>query len=68
MYQKVFLFSFFLCSFLSFGQELDLFNNLRSESQTDESLLPDRMVFTQRFLWGEKGLTRKGIKTQKDNA
>ena len=59
MYQKVFLFSFFLSSFLSFGQELDLFNNLRSESQTDESLLPDRMVFTQRFLWGEKGLMRK---------
>lgn len=59
MYQKVFLCTFFLCSFLSFGQELDLFDNLRSESQTDESLLPDRMLFTQRFLWGEKGLMRK---------
>ena len=59
MYQKIFLFTFSLCSFLSFGQEVDLFNNLRNESQRDESLLPDRMVFTQRFLWGEKGLMRK---------
>ncbi len=59
MYQKVFLLTFFLISYISFGQEVDLFNSLRIESQRDESLLPDRMIFTQRLLWGQKGLMRK---------
>jgi hypothetical protein len=35
---------------------LDLTN---SESATQQSLLPDKMLFTQRMLWGEHGLYRK---------
>ena len=50
---------FLLCSTLSFSQGEDLFNSLRQETTKDESLLPNRMIFTQRALWGNKGLLRK---------
>ena len=40
-------------------EEEDMFSSLRSEAEIDTSLLPDRMIFTQRLLWGEKGLMRK---------
>ncbi len=42
-----------------FSQSEDLFSSIRQDAQSDESLLPDRMVFTQKFLWGQKGLFRK---------
>ena len=45
-------------SFVS-AQE-DLFSSIREESKEIKTeLLPKRMVFTQRLLWGENGLMRK---------
>ena len=40
------------------AQSEDLFSSIREDVKSDESLLPDRMIFTQRFLWGENGLFR----------
>ena len=40
------------------AQSEDLFTSIREDVKSDESLLPDRMIFTQRFLWGENGLFR----------
>ena len=38
----------------------DLFSSIREESEvTKTELLPRKMVFTQRLLWGENGLMRK---------
>ena len=38
----------------------DLFSIIREESEvTKTELLPRKMVFTQRLLWGENGLMRK---------
>ena len=56
---KFLLYSFLLWSTLSFSQGEDLFNSLRQETTKDESLLPNRMIFTQRALWGNNGLLRK---------
>ena len=42
-----------------YAQEEDLFGSLRAEVEVDESLLPEKMIFTQRWLWGENGLMRK---------
>ena len=56
---KFLLFSLLLWSKLSFSQGEDLFNSLRQETVKDESLIPKRMIFTQRALWGNKGLLRK---------
>ena len=50
---------FLLLPTLSFSQGEDLFNSLRQETAKDESLLPNRMIFTQRVLWGNNGLLRK---------
>ena len=53
----------FIVSFILFsaihGQEELIFNELRNQSKNDTSLLPDRMVVTQRLLWGRNGLFRK---------
>ena len=55
-----FLFCIFLLwSTLSFSQGEDLFSSIRKETAKDESLLPNRMIFTQRALWGNNGLLRK---------
>ena len=56
---KFLLISLLLWSKLSFSQGEDLFNSLRQETVKDESLIPKRMIFTQRALWGNKGLLRK---------
>tara|TARA_B100000886_G_scaffold299474_1_gene228029 strand:- start:241 stop:870 length:630 start_codon:yes stop_codon:yes gene_type:complete len=56
---KFLLISLLLWSKLSFSQGEDLFNSLRQETVKDESLIPTRMIFTQRALWGNKGLLRK---------
>ena len=55
------LFLLFLLVFVhhSFWAQEDLFAELESEAPQEELLLPSRMVFTQKFLWGEKGLFRK---------
>ena len=57
--EKFLLCSFLLWSSLSFSQGEDLFNSLRQETVKDESLIPNRMIFTQRALWGNNGLMRK---------
>lgn len=36
----------------------DLLGQLLKEEKADSVLLPERMIFTQRMLWGEKGLMR----------
>jgi hypothetical protein len=41
----------------SIAQE-DLLGQLLKEEKTDSALLPERMIITQRMLWGEKGLMR----------
>ena len=40
------------------SQELDLFNQIETDDLKQSKLLPDKMIFTQRFLWGENGLAR----------
>lgn len=55
------LFLLFLMVFIYlplWGQE-DLFAELEIDVPQEEILLPPRMVFTQKFLWGDKGLFRK---------
>ena len=60
MLKRIFHIIFFtLISSLIFGQEKDIFSDLRLESEVDSSLLPKRMVFTQKIFWGENGLLRK---------
>ncbi len=56
---KILLGGFFFLFTFSFSQGEDLFNSLRQETVKDESLLPNRMIFTQRALWGNNGLLRK---------
>jgi hypothetical protein len=48
MYQKITVLFLLLLSLNVQGQEEDLFRSIKAETQIDESLLPDRMVFTQR--------------------
>ena len=50
---------FLFFSISVFSQD-DLFQMLDEESEMSKTeLLPKRMIFTQRILWGEKGLMRK---------
>ncbi len=47
-------------SLQGYGQEIsmdDLMTDIQAE-ETNQSLLPEKMLFTQRWLWGEKGLYR----------
>ena len=55
------LFLFFLIVFiyLPLWAQEDLFAELEIDAPQEELLLPPRMVFTQKFLWGDKGLFRK---------
>jgi hypothetical protein len=49
-----------LLSTLFLSAQDDLFDAIESSKKTDTSieLLPEKMLFTQRMLWGEKGLLR----------
>ena len=53
---------FVITSQLSFGQD-DLFGLIDSSEYSEfelaDDLLPERMLFTQKLLWGKKGLMRK---------
>jgi hypothetical protein len=52
----IFVFSFGIAEVQA--QELDdIFNSFEQEEEFP--LLPDKMLFTQRFLWGENGLLRR---------
>tara|TARA_S200000501_G_scaffold155081_1_gene146241 strand:- start:2646 stop:3257 length:612 start_codon:yes stop_codon:yes gene_type:complete len=51
---------FFLgLSSTSFTQEQELFDLIVADENATPPLLPERMIFTQKILWGEKGLMRK---------
>ena len=43
----------------SFSQEKELFDLIIADENATPQLLPERMIFTQRIFWGEKGLLRK---------
>ena len=61
MHIKATFFIFFIFSIV-YGQEnKTLLNSLFDEKDVkeNEKLLPERMVFTQSILWGEKGIFRK---------
>jgi len=55
--RKLACITFLLFSVLGFSQKDDLFN-LLDNSVEETQLLPKRMVFTQKLLWGEKGILR----------
>ena len=48
---------FALISFQLFAQD-DMLNDLMKTQDTSTSLLPNKMLFTQRIFWGEHGLMR----------
>ena len=47
-----------LCQQLLRAQD-DLFSQLENENPPEESLLPPKMLISQRIFWGENGLLRK---------
>lgn len=55
--RKLICISIFLVGSFGFSQQEDLFT-LLNDSIEETPLLPERMVFTQKLLWGEKGLLR----------
>ena len=59
MKKKIIIFLLALSPILSFSQEKELFDLIISDENATPELLPERMVFTQRIFWGEKGLLRK---------
>ena len=55
---KIFLSVLFtICTFQLIAQD-DLLGDLMKTQDTTTSLLPEKMLFTQRIFWGEKGLLR----------
>ena len=50
---------FSIVSLFSYAQDAqDLFAEMETVEAIEQRLLPDRILFTQRVLWGEKGLMR----------
>ena len=43
----------------NFSQEKELFDLIIADENATPELLPERMIFTQRIFWGEKGILRK---------
>lgn len=62
-YKKLDLFVVVIILLLSFQinaqSEKDLFSMIVEKDKSELPLLPERMVFTQRLLWGNKGLLRQ---------
>tara|TARA_X000000950_G_scaffold73946_1_gene92264 strand:- start:25779 stop:26393 length:615 start_codon:yes stop_codon:yes gene_type:complete len=58
---KATIFIFFIISIVYSQENKTLLNSLFDEKdiKENEKLLPERMVFTQSILWGEKGIFRK---------
>jgi len=54
----IILFVFLISSF-SFSQEKDDLFNMIEKKDKQIDLLPEKIIFTQSLLWGEKGLFRK---------
>ncbi len=64
---KIFLFLLTLFTFqISFAQN-DLLDELKEKSDSATTLLPPKMIITQRLLWGEKGLMRPIIQLNTAN-
>ena len=61
MHIKATIFIFFIISIVYSQENKTLLNSLFDEKdiKENEKLLPERMVFTQSILWGEKGIFRK---------
>jgi cytochrome b561 len=57
MRKLIIIFIFFSSSSLT-AQDNDLLKQLQQDEITDTALLPPKIIFTQRMLWGEKGLFR----------
>ena len=56
---NIILFLFiFLSVFCSAQDAADLFGEMEPLEAVEQRLLPDRMLFTQSLLWGEKGMMR----------
>lgn len=58
---KTILYILFFTSFnyISFAQEADSLNLLADDSvQVEQQLLPDKMLFTKKLLWGKRGFMR----------
>lgn len=53
-----FIFFFVLSAICSAQDATDLFEEMEPLETIEQRLLPDRMLFTQRLLWGEKGMMR----------
>ncbi len=56
-FKIILIISFFFIPFCNAQDGQDLFDLI--EDKQDVELLPERMVFTQRLLWGDKGFLRK---------
>ena len=57
--RNIIIIYFFVCFTNSFSQEKELFDLIVVDENATPPLLPERMIFTQRMLWGENGLMRK---------
>ncbi|MBN09030.1 MAG: hypothetical protein CMC79_01465 [Flavobacteriaceae bacterium] len=56
---KILIILFFFSAFkISAQSEEELFSLIEGETSVEPSLLPKRMIFTQRFFWGERGVLR----------
>lgn len=65
MKTTLFLATFFL--FQTVLAQNDLLDELKEKNDSTTQLLPQRMIFTQRMLWGEKGLMRPIIQLNTAN-
>ena len=59
MHKSILLLSLLLVSLVGYSQDAEsLFAEMETVDAIEQRLLPDRMLFTQRLLWGEKGVMR----------
>ena len=56
---KLFILISLFCTYNSVSQEKELFDLIIADENATPELLPERMIFTQRIFWGEKGILRK---------
>lgn len=56
---KLFILISLFCTYNSVSQEKELFDLIITDENATPELLPERMIFTQRIFWGEKGILRK---------
>ncbi len=59
MKKKIIIFLIALFPIFNFSQEKELFDLIIADENAIPELLPERMIFTQRIFWGEKGILRK---------